>query len=465
MVVFGDSISNKNTNSVAQSSMYWGIIRTWAPNVWRGICTPTNSHLTLQAIYPNAAYASAIVRNLQNPANRQFSYGYERIASSAALDIMWSPGVDMPSGINIIGSRLNLGGEWGAGDWFSGVPLSASLVYFRTPHTVAWVRPESRRGSGGFVPGAALDPSGPDGVATIAFPDLPPTAMEANVRLATEGTYDESAREDHLIWLTTRLFRPDVEGFQLDSLAVGGAKLADFLADGFHATDEHLGAYLHATGDPNLIYIQLGANDGHFVAPWPDHLVEFIERIESLSRSNGVAPLYLLVTPYGTRESPIGPSITQAAALAAGQILYRIARDGTPSVHPDRIAFINTPELLGGAIDPHWLVDAIHPTPEGADFIQSLIWSAINTGPAHDICPADWTGSSDPMDRFFGIPDGVVDVEDFGYFLNLFAAGDPRADLTDRPADPLSDRAVPRVVDADDFFAYLDLFAQGCPRQ
>ncbi len=47
--------------------------------------------------------------------------------------------------------------------------------------------------------------------------------------------------------------------------------------------------------------------------------------------------------------------------------------------------------------------------------------------------------------------DGVVDADDFFLFLQLFAAGDPRADINNDG-----------VIDADDFFAFLTLFAAGC---
>ncbi len=55
-------------------------------------------------------------------------------------------------------------------------------------------------------------------------------------------------------------------------------------------------------------------------------------------------------------------------------------------------------------------------------------------------CPADIDGS------------GTLDADDFFAFLDLFAAGDPRADITGNG-----------VIDANDFFAYLDLFVAGCP--
>lgn len=66
-------------------------------------------------------------------------------------------------------------------------------------------------------------------------------------------------------------------------------------------------------------------------------------------------------------------------------------------------------------------------------------------------CPADLTGSTDPDDPSFGVPDGSVDATDFFYFLDLFAAGTDSADINDDG-----------TIDADDFFDYLDLFALPC---
>lgn len=64
--------------------------------------------------------------------------------------------------------------------------------------------------------------------------------------------------------------------------------------------------------------------------------------------------------------------------------------------------------------------------------------------------PADLTGSNDPNDPGFGIPDGLIDAADFFFFLDLFVQGALRADLDHNG-----------VLDAVDFFAYLALFANG----
>ncbi len=79
-------------------------------------------------------------------------------------------------------------------------------------------------------------------------------------------------------------------------------------------------------------------------------------------------------------------------------------------------------------------------------------------------CPADISGSSDPRDPAYGVPDGVIDAADFFYFLDLFAAGDRDADLSGSPDPRDPAYGVPDgVIDASDFFYFLDRFVAGCP--
>jgi hypothetical protein len=73
---------------------------------------------------------------------------------------------------------------------------------------------------------------------------------------------------------------------------------------------------------------------------------------------------------------------------------------------------------------------------------------------------ADLTGASDPADPSYGVPNGVLDMADFLYFLDQAIAGDARiADLTAN-SDPSSPcYGVPDgIIDISDFFAYLDRF-------
>ncbi|MCC6284503.1 MAG: hypothetical protein IT439_04250 [Phycisphaerales bacterium] len=79
-------------------------------------------------------------------------------------------------------------------------------------------------------------------------------------------------------------------------------------------------------------------------------------------------------------------------------------------------------------------------------------------------CPADLSGSSDPNDPAYGVPDNAVDSADFFYFLDQFVAANTAiADLTGSsdPNDPAY--GIPDgSVDASDFFFFLDVFVLGC---
>jgi len=100
----------------------------------------------------------------------------------------------------------------------------------------------------------------------------------------------------------------------------------------------------------------------------------------------------------------------------------------------------------------------------GRGTMDNTLFDDLNCDGLPD-CAADLSGSSDPNNPAFGIPDGVVDATDFFYYLDRFAAGDLAvADLTgsidpNNPAFGVPDG----ILDANDFFFYLTLFAQGCP--
>lgn len=79
-------------------------------------------------------------------------------------------------------------------------------------------------------------------------------------------------------------------------------------------------------------------------------------------------------------------------------------------------------------------------------------------------CAADLSGSSDPNDGAYGVPDGAADSADFFYYLDQFVAGNvAEADLTGSSDPNSAGYGVPNgSIDADDFFFFLDLFVAGC---
>jgi len=127
----------------------------------------------------------------------------------------------------------------------------------------------------------------------------------------------------------------------------------------------------------------------------------------------------------------------------------------------------------GGAVEPQWFVGtaASVTLPNTHQWFfdpgnfgeQSGDIGFILNGTLAGNCAADLTTSTDPNDPGFGVPDGILDANDFFFYLGLFGAGDLAADLTGsiNPNDP--GFGVPDgTLDANDFFFYLDLFAIGC---
>ena len=445
MLLVGDSISSKNTNIPTQSSLFWGIIRTWSPAQFVGFSTPSNNQFPqTQLAVTQPIYATVTNRNMQNqPASaRLFSYGYQRVASAPAIDMQWDRGLDQPDSTLVLRIRLNENsGVWQGGDWFTQGPVRARHLVCATPYSVPSLAAQSQRISGPGFTTAPVDLSGPWRVAGLDTPTLAPSPGRADFSILTAGGHDESLAADHLIWLTTRIWLEGESGFSIDALAVGGARLADHLADGPFMTDDLLADYLALSGSPNVIAIKLGANDGAFTTDWRDDMIELIDRYDALSTAS---PEFVLIAPYGTLNS-----ISHENALIAAGFLHGIATAGTPSVDASRIAFVNLPGILGGPIDQGLLTDTIHPTPAGIDHLAALIWSRI----VENDCPADISSAPAP-----GVPDGALTGSDFFEFLGRFAAGDMRADFGSA-GDPL---APDGALTGSDFFSFLDLFSQGC---
>ena len=441
-VLVGDSIASRNTDTDRQSSLFWGIVRTWQPDRFVGLSVPTNNNFPdVQVLPPSSAAVDATVRTLTaGGATRTFSNGYTNVAGAPAMDLRWSG--DTPDGTPLVTNRLQLGGAWAAGDWFVNHQLDARFIMVATPETVPALRAESRRGSDAFRAGPTIDASGPRGIAAIDAPLLAASPDVPSVRLTAAGIHDESLAQDHLIWLTTRITVAGATGFSLDSLAVGGARIRDWQADGPFIDDGLLTQYLSLAGAPNLFIVQLGANDSTFDAGWAHDMRALINRLDAASAE---PPAFLLVATYGTNFS-----IKHADALVAGDQLHSIATDGTGVVPGDRIAFFSYPAMLAGPASQLVLFDTIHPDPAGADTLASLMWQAITLPAA---CRVDLSSATLP-----GSPDGVLTGADFFGFLDAFLARAPAADLSSPGVVGKPDS----LFTGADFFRYLQLFSQGC---
>ena len=79
-------------------------------------------------------------------------------------------------------------------------------------------------------------------------------------------------------------------------------------------------------------------------------------------------------------------------------------------------------------------------------------------------CRPDLTTSAIPGAPGYGVPNGVLNNEDFFYYLSQFAAGNVAvADITTGAVPGQPGYGVPNgILNNDDFFYYLSLFASGC---
>jgi len=86
-------------------------------------------------------------------------------------------------------------------------------------------------------------------------------------------------------------------------------------------------------------------------------------------------------------------------------------------------------------------------------------WTPVASGCRPDLTTTAITGTPG-----YGTPNGVVNNDDFFYFLAQFAAGNVAvADMTTTAIPGSPGYGVPNgVINNDDFFYYLAIFAAGC---
>lgn len=105
----------------------------------------------------------------------------------------------------------------------------------------------------------------------------------------------------------------------------------------------------------------------------------------------------------------------------------------------------------------------------GADPEEPLSGTLVNSRIEFDVlvtpsCEPDLTGTAIPGAPGYGEPDGVLNNDDFFFYLTQFAEGNlAAADLTSTAIPGAPGYGEPDgVLNNDDFFYYLTIFAAGC---
>ena len=92
------------------------------------------------------------------------------------------------------------------------------------------------------------------------------------------------------------------------------------------------------------------------------------------------------------------------------------------------------------------------------------VFDNFNADGGAPTCEPDLTTGAVPGVPGFGVPNGVLNNDDFFYYLAQFAAGNAAvADLTTGAVAGQPGYGVPNgIINNDDFFYYLAIFAAGC---
>ncbi|MEZ6232662.1 MAG: GC-type dockerin domain-anchored protein [Phycisphaerales bacterium] len=143
----------------------------------------------------------------------------------------------------------------------------------------------------------------------------------------------------------------------------------------------------------------------------------------------------------------ISGGIDQMTAYDAGNsILGQVAGD-------DVFVFVNSGTTPIARV-------VIEPVGSTTPAIDNLTFEFAGGTPS---CQPDLTTGAIPGVPGFGVPDGVLNNDDFFYYLFIFANNDLAADLTTGAIAGQPGYGVPNgIVNNDDFFYYLAIFSQGC---
>jgi subtilisin family serine protease len=158
-----------------------------------------------------------------------------------------------------------------------------------------------------------------------------------------------------------------------------------------------------------------------------------------------------VIGPMPGGEYALGEGTSCAAAVVSGAAA--IIRSGAP--------YVTARDMQDMFEDSAASISAQNPGFGGLLGAGRLdLAAALNFLPP---CPADTTTAAIAGTPGYGVPDGILNNDDFFYYLTLFAANHPRADLTATAVRGAENFGDPDgVVNNEDFFYYLFVFSRGC---
>jgi len=132
------------------------------------------------------------------------------------------------------------------------------------------------------------------------------------------------------------------------------------------------------------------------------------------------------------------------------------ARGVVPNITGDVLPATALGVFAGASADGAWVLTVRDAAPFDAGVLRGVCLTVVHSPPAA-CSPADVTATGGSS----GLPDGVVDLSDFSFYLSLWSGGDPRADVT--PTGTCDVGLADAIVDLSDFSCYLSVWSEGCP--
>lgn len=386
LLIIGDSNSIKS----GPNSTVGGVCRTWKPDHFVGRVSPgTVSSNEGIRIMTSATGLNVIPRAVYHVGNADphiWSNGQDGFIPNRAMDMI-STGTGLASVAHYCVCELTRLDEYPGGDWTLGGTLKARLIFAHDQSGFSQLRYRARRDTQNgpyvnFTPHDEadrawidwVDADVPDGTGTVTTQVRTPADWTSSGQGGPSPCPENCTPGHSLFHAAQMIWRTDVEGLQVDSIAEGGFTVADHLTGASHYDDDALRLYLAATRSPNCFMLLLGQNMTvaqlmDIEGLWRDQVLELINRYRntSLDVDPDGDPLFLLVSPWSTNDDS-GRFHRMALVLA-----------DIAEIHPD-IGFVNL-HLTAGAhryLNGETLPDGVHyGDDEAANLLTGLIWEQI----------------------------------------------------------------------------------------
>ncbi|MEZ6233703.1 MAG: immunoglobulin domain-containing protein [Phycisphaerales bacterium] len=199
-----------------------------------------------------------------------------------------------------------------------------------------------------------------------------------------------------------------------------------------------------------------------------------------LARATNTAIPWIALHPIDTGVTNQAVATLTAAPATGydfdGPLTYQWRRDGVPIANGPAGASTGGGTVSGasGTLSGDQIatltIDAVAFSDAGSyDIVIANACGSATSNPAMLVvtpgaCPPDLTGTALLGAPGYGQPNGILNTDDFFYYLAQYAAGNLAvADLTTTNTPGQPGYGVPNgVITSDDFFYYLDAFAGGC---